>query len=93
MEHEYYTGLSLVLMVAYATKKFGPSIGAWLDKEVDVSVSQRFAFLTKITASGLAQFYQSMRRDWRVEKNIALADADPPVKKDHSASGVAQICR
>ncbi|XP_035452871.2 ATP synthase subunit b, mitochondrial [Spodoptera frugiperda] len=35
MEHEYYTGLSLLIMVAVAAKKFGPSLAAWLDKEVD----------------------------------------------------------
>jgi F-type H+-transporting ATPase subunit b len=37
MEHEYYSGLSILLMVVYATKKFGPSMAAYLDKEVDVS--------------------------------------------------------
>jgi F-type H+-transporting ATPase subunit b len=37
MEHEYYSGLSILLMVVYATKKFGPSLAAYLDKEVDVS--------------------------------------------------------
>ncbi|KPI97660.1 PREDICTED: ATP synthase subunit b, mitochondrial [Papilio xuthus] len=35
MEHEYYTGLSIFLMVYYATTRFGPKIAAWLDKEVD----------------------------------------------------------
>ncbi|XP_075984744.1 ATP synthase subunit b, mitochondrial [Anticarsia gemmatalis] len=35
MEHEYYSGLSLLLMVYIAAKKFGPSIASWLDKEVD----------------------------------------------------------
>ncbi|XP_014357838.2 ATP synthase subunit b, mitochondrial [Papilio machaon] len=35
LEHEYYTGLSIFLMVYYATTKFGPQIAAWLDKEVD----------------------------------------------------------
>ncbi|XP_013147304.1 PREDICTED: ATP synthase subunit b, mitochondrial [Papilio polytes] len=35
MEHEYYTGLSIFLMVYYATTKFGPKIATWLDKEVD----------------------------------------------------------
>ncbi|KAJ0172044.1 hypothetical protein K1T71_012017 [Dendrolimus kikuchii] len=35
MEHEYYTGLSLLIMVYIAAKKFGPSLAAWLDKEVD----------------------------------------------------------
>lgn len=38
MEHEYYSGLSILLMVVFATKKFGPSMAAYLDKEVDVSV-------------------------------------------------------
>lgn len=37
MEHEYYTGLSLGLMVYIAAKKLGPSLAAYLDKEVDVS--------------------------------------------------------
>lgn len=36
IEHEYFTGLSLFVMVYYATKKAGPPIAAWLDKEVDV---------------------------------------------------------
>ena len=38
MEHEFYTGLSLFAMIIYATKKFGPSLGAYLDKEVDVNI-------------------------------------------------------
>lgn len=37
MEHEYYTGLSILIAVVYATKKFGPGIAKSLDKEVDVS--------------------------------------------------------
>ncbi|XP_022123018.1 ATP synthase subunit b, mitochondrial isoform X1 [Pieris rapae] len=35
MEHEYYTGLSIFVMVYYATTKFGPKVASWLDKEVD----------------------------------------------------------
>ncbi|VVC88228.1 unnamed protein product [Leptidea sinapis] len=35
MEHEYYTGLSIILMVYYATTRFGPKIAKWLDSEVD----------------------------------------------------------
>lgn len=37
MEHEYYTGLSILIAVVYATKKFGPGVAKMLDKEVDVS--------------------------------------------------------
>lgn len=52
MEHEYYSGLSILLMVVYATKKFGPQMAAYLDKEVDVSffaafsLSNRFQLLS-----------------------------------------------
>ncbi|CAH0731310.1 unnamed protein product, partial [Brenthis ino] len=35
MEHEYYTGLSIFLMVYYASTKFGPKLAVWLDKEVE----------------------------------------------------------
>nr|AAN39695.1 ATP synthase-like protein [Choristoneura parallela] len=35
MEHEYYSGLSLLVMIYVAAKKLGPSISAYLDKEVD----------------------------------------------------------
>ncbi|KAK4321571.1 hypothetical protein Pmani_007641 [Petrolisthes manimaculis] len=35
MEHEYYSGLSLLVMAVFAVKKFGPSIGQSLDKEID----------------------------------------------------------
>ena len=38
MEHEYYTGLSIFVMVLYAVKKFGPPIGKYLDKEIEVGL-------------------------------------------------------
>lgn len=38
MEHEYYAGLSILLMVYLATTKFGPGISKWLDKEVEVRI-------------------------------------------------------
>lgn len=36
MEHEYYTGLSLIVMSYIACKKLGPVIASALDKEIDV---------------------------------------------------------
>jgi F-type H+-transporting ATPase subunit b len=39
LEHEFYTGISLFIMAAYAVKKFGPKLAAYLDKEVDVRIS------------------------------------------------------
>lgn len=35
MEHEYYNGLSMLIICIAATKMFGPKIGQFLDKEVD----------------------------------------------------------
>lgn len=45
MEHEFYSGISILLMVVYATKKFGPSVAAYLDKELDVSLRIRLKTL------------------------------------------------
>lgn len=35
MEHEFYAGLSLMIMVVYAVKKFGPAVAKFADQEVD----------------------------------------------------------
>lgn len=35
MEHEYYMGISQFIMVYYTVTRFGPKLGAYLDKEVD----------------------------------------------------------
>jgi len=35
LEHEFYTGVSIAIMLIYGIKKFGPAIGAYLDKEVE----------------------------------------------------------
>ncbi|XP_012260952.2 ATP synthase subunit b, mitochondrial [Athalia rosae] len=32
LEHEYYTGLSIAIMLIYATKKFGPVLASYTDK-------------------------------------------------------------
>lgn len=40
MEHEFYSGISILLMVVYATKKFGPSVAAYLDKELDAHAAE-----------------------------------------------------
>ncbi|CAL4077766.1 unnamed protein product [Meganyctiphanes norvegica] len=35
LEHEFYTGLSIAMMLVYGIKKLGPGIGAYLDKEME----------------------------------------------------------
>jgi F-type H+-transporting ATPase subunit b len=38
LEHEFYTGISLFIMVVFAVKKLGPKLAAYLDKEIDVRI-------------------------------------------------------
>lgn len=35
LEHEYWTGTTILIMMIVAHKKFGPTIAAYLDKEID----------------------------------------------------------
>ena len=42
LEHEYYNGLSLAIMVWFAIKKLGPKVAAYCDKEIDVSEIKKF---------------------------------------------------
>ena len=37
IEHEFWTGISLALLIVIGVKKFGPSTRAFADKLVDVS--------------------------------------------------------
>lgn len=37
MEHEYYSGISLAIMVYVGITKLGPKIAEFADKEIDVS--------------------------------------------------------
>ena len=39
MEHEYYNGISLGIMVIFAIKKFGPQVAKALDDGIDVSIA------------------------------------------------------
>jgi hypothetical protein len=42
LEHEYYTGISILIMTVFIVKKFGPKFAAYLDKEIDVSIFKKF---------------------------------------------------
>jgi len=75
MEHEFYTGLSILIMVVYATKKFGPSVAAYLDKEVDKHEDEwnegRESQLRDINDAIEAE----KKEQWRAEGQVMLFDA------------------
>jgi len=75
LEHEYYTGISILIMIVYAAKKFGPSIGAFLDKEVDAEA----ATYKKFYDDSMKQFTDGIKAEekeqWRSEGQNILFDA------------------
>lgn len=75
MEHEYYSGLSILLMVIFATKKFGPSVAAYLDKEVD-KVEEEWNESRAAEQKALADAIESEKKEqWRAEGQLMLMDA------------------
>lgn len=40
MEHEFYNGLSFLVMWIVGVKKLGPPLAKWLDKEIDVKTKE-----------------------------------------------------
>ncbi|KAL0818717.1 hypothetical protein ABMA28_008049 [Loxostege sticticalis] len=75
MEHEYYSGLSLILMVYIAAKKLGPNIAAWLDKEVD-NIETSWNEGRTNTIKGLEQAIKDEKTaQWRAEGQELLMEA------------------
>ncbi|KAL1501651.1 hypothetical protein ABEB36_006945 [Hypothenemus hampei] len=75
LEHEYYTGLSLLVMWIYGIKKLGPKLAGYLDKSVDdyekewnsSRVEQKEAYETQVKDEEKAQ--------WSVEGQTLLIQA------------------
>ncbi|XP_028160516.1 ATP synthase subunit b, mitochondrial [Ostrinia nubilalis] len=75
MEHEYYSGLSIALMVYIAAKKLGPSIAAWLDKEVD-NIENTWNEGRQATIKGLEDAIKEEKTSqWRAEGQELLMEA------------------
>lgn len=63
LEHEFYNGLSMLIICIYAIKKFGPNIAKALDKQVD----QCEADLNEGRNSEI-EMYQQAIKNWELEK-------------------------
>ncbi|XP_052756895.1 ATP synthase subunit b, mitochondrial [Galleria mellonella] len=75
LEHEYYTGLSLLVMVYIATKKFGPNLAAWLDKEVE-SVEKDWNAGRQQTITDLQEAIENEKKaQWRAQGQEQLIEA------------------
>lgn len=75
MEHEYYNGLSLAVMVIFAVKKFGPSIAAYCDKEID-RIEDEWKAGREDNIKQLDQAIQDEKTEqWRAEGQTMLMQA------------------
>ncbi|KAL9692268.1 hypothetical protein quinque_015827 [Culex quinquefasciatus] len=86
MEHEYYNGLSLAIMVIYAVKKFGPAVAAYCDKEIDRIEGE----WKQGREDNIAQLNQAIedekKEQWRAEGPDA-ADAGQEGERPPAAGG------
>jgi len=81
MEHEYYSGISLAIMIIFAAKKFGPGIAAYLDKEVEAQ-EQEWEDFRKNSVKGFEEHVKSEKEEqWRAEGQLLIY----PAKKENVA--------
>ncbi|XP_059054484.1 ATP synthase subunit b, mitochondrial-like [Achroia grisella] len=75
MEHEYYSGLSVALVLYLISTKLGPGIGANLDKQVDAEIAK-----WEKGRTDEIEFYEDVIKtskdaQWRAEGQKLLMDA------------------
>ncbi|XP_026476869.1 ATP synthase subunit b, mitochondrial-like isoform X2 [Ctenocephalides felis] len=75
MEHEFYTGISLGIICLYATKKLGPHIAKYLDKEVDAYADEWNSGRVEEVKSYQDAIEGEKLEQWRAEGQLMLMDA------------------
>ncbi|KAM3968452.1 ATP synthase subunit b, mitochondrial [Aphomia sociella] len=75
LEHEYYSGLSIALLLYLISTKAGPSIGASLDKQVDAELAEWEKGRKNEIDAYEAIIKLSKDAQWRAEGQKALMDA------------------
>jgi F-type H+-transporting ATPase subunit b len=75
MEHEYYNGLSILIMIIYATKKFGPGIQESLTKQIeDIDTANDKFQVDNIKAVEVA-IKEAEKSQWEAQGQKLLFDA------------------
>lgn len=75
LEHEYYSGLSIALIVYLVTVKLGPAAGASLDNDVDAQVALWQKGRDDEVAAYEAQIKEAKDAQWRAEGQKLLMAA------------------
>ncbi|XP_072930608.1 ATP synthase subunit b, mitochondrial-like [Epargyreus clarus] len=89
MEHEYYCGLSIFVIIYYVSTNFGPAIGAALDKDVDEVANALEKSRTDEIAGLEGAIKAAKDAQWRAEGQQLLMDA----KKENVAMQLEAVYR
>lgn len=75
MDHEFWTGVTIVIMIVTAIKKFGPAVSAYMDKEVDALEEM----LDGNRVGGMAALQEAIKNEehsqWQAQGEKMLFDA------------------
>lgn len=75
MEHEFYSGLSLAIMMIVAIKKLGPAVAAYCDKEID-RIEGEWKEGRENDLKALAeQIKEEETEQWRADGQVLLMEA------------------
>ncbi|XP_077294244.1 ATP synthase subunit b, mitochondrial [Arctopsyche grandis] len=75
IEHEFHTGVAILIMIMYASKKFGKPIAAYLDKEVDAYENSFNQSRIDSKNALLESIKEEKTEQWRAEGQNLLIEA------------------
>ncbi|OXU29855.1 hypothetical protein TSAR_003025, partial [Trichomalopsis sarcophagae] len=81
LEHEFYSGLSLAIVLIYGIKKFGPSVAAYLDKGIDELENQLESGRTMQIDTLKELIEHEKKEQWRTDSQKMIMD----IKKENIA--------
>jgi len=89
LEHEFYNGVSLVILIVLISKKLGPSISAYLEKEQDAELAQMYEGKNQEIKQVQDSIANEKKTQWQMEGGDMIFD----VKKENIALQVEATYR
>ncbi|XP_043279650.1 ATP synthase subunit b, mitochondrial [Venturia canescens] len=75
LEHEFYTGVSILIMFVYGAKKFGPMLAEYLDKKLDAEEAEYAEVRNHQIQSCEDAIANEKKQQWRSEVQQLIIDA------------------
>jgi len=89
LEHEFWGGVSFFGMIIFVAKKFGPQIGAYLDKEIDAIIAEKNSDRNNEIQMYKEGIENEKKAQWRAEGQKMLFD----VKRENVALQIEAVYR